>query len=508
MPSPSPTLKENLGLHILDSLQEGCQVIGFDYTYIYANDAVATHGRKTVAELLGRKMSDCYPGIEKTGMFEVLKRSMEARTQERLENEFTFPDGSSGWFDLRFIPVPEGVCILSWDITTSRHAAATSARIDEQLQQSQRMEALGRLASGVAHDFNNLLSVILAYSGMLHDELRSNDPMRESLAEIMVAGDKASELTRQLLAFGRYRAVEPHVVDLNRIVMSMSQMIGRVVGAEIDVRATPSLDVGKVKVDPGQIEQVLLNLALNARDAMPKGGTLLIATETVELDASEAALHPGVKAGHHVVLSVSDNGIGIDAKTQARMFEPFFTTKENGTGLGLATVLGIVRAAGGHIRVQSEPKKGATFKVYFPSTDEALTPVAQRPLSSAARGVETVLLVEDENQLRPVAAAILRRHGYRVLEARNGGEALIHCEKHPGHIHLLLTDVAMPLMNGGELVERLLPMRPEMKVLYTTGHTDNATVHRHIATMGIRLLQKPITPDSLLRSVRETLEKR
>ena len=495
---------------VLDSLMEGCQVIGFDWKYLYVNDTVATQAGKSREALLGRTMMECYPGIDATPMFSMLRRCMAERKHLQLENEFTFPDGSKRWFELRFIPVPQGTCILSLDVTDGKRTTAALARSEEQLRHAQKMEAVGRLAGGVAHDFNNLLSVILSYSSILIGGMSPADPVRADIEEIKKAGERAAQLTRQLLAFSRQQILEPRILDLNEVITGMDEMIRRLVGEDVAVRTVPGKDLGKVKADPGHLEQVLMNLVVNARDAMPGGGNLTIETQNVELDAGYAQQHLGVTPGPHVMLAVSDTGTGMDKSTQQRIFEPFFTTKEKGkgTGLGLSTVFGIVQQSGGYIWVYSELGKGTTFKIYLPRTDEAGLEVEAPVQVTTVRGTETVLLVEDEEQLRIVARAVLLRNGYDILEARNGNEALVLCEKHEGPIHLLLTDVVMPQMSGPELAKRLRSIRPEMKVLYMSGYTEDAIVHHRVLSPGIALMQKPITPDSLLRRVREVLDAR
>lgn len=383
-------------------------------------------------------------------------------------------------------------------------------RSQEQLQHAQRLEAVGRLAGGIAHDFNNLLSVVLGYSISIASELPEDSAMRADLEEIRRAGERAAELTQQLLAFGRQQVLEPRVVDLNDVMLRVDRMIRRILGEDIELVTLPAHPLWKVKVDPGQIEQVILNLAINARDAMPEGGRLTVETGNLTIDDDYAQLNVGSAPGPHVMLSVSDTGIGMPKETQAKIFEPFFTTKEKGkgTGLGLSTVFGIVKQSGGHIWLYSEPGKGTTFKLCFPRTVEVGDSVApsELPPVAAPRGTETVLLVEDDTQLRALARTILVRHGYAVLDAPNPVEALRISAGFPGKIALLVTDVVMPHMNGRELSRKLLELRPDTKVLYMSGYTDNAIVHNGILDAGVAFLQKPLTPAVFARKVRQVLD--
>jgi two-component system, cell cycle sensor histidine kinase and response regulator CckA len=394
-------------------------------------------------------------------------------------------------------------------LTSIAITLAKQAELQEQLRQAQRMEAVGKLAGGVAHDFNNLLSVMISYASMISDSLAPADPLRADVEEIRRAADRASELTRQLLAFGRQQVMQPRVLDLPRALAGLEKMLRRIVGEDIVFSLVPAVGLGKIQVDPGQLEQVVMNLVVNARDAMPQGGGLTITTANVRLDHDYAALHPGVTPGPYVKLSVTDTGQGMAAATRARVFEPFFTTKEQGkgTGLGLSTVWGIVTQSGGHVSVQSTAGQGTTFDVFFPSVSAELD---DRPVESAAPttvvGNETVLVVEDEEQVRTLVCSVLGRAGYTVLEAQNGGEGLLVCEKYPRTVHLLLTDVVMPRMNGRELAERLLLVRPDMKVLYVSGYAENIIVKNGVVDSAITLLQKPITPQILLRKVREVLD--
>ena len=383
-------------------------------------------------------------------------------------------------------------------------------QLEHQLFQSQKMEAVGRLAGGVAHDFNNLLTVIAGYGQILKDQSTADAPGADYLNEIIQAADRAAQLTRQLLAFSRRQVLQLKTVDLNSIVADIEKMLRRLIGEDVEVSCRLDPGLHGVRVDPGQMEQVLLNLAINARDAMPSGGLLTIETANVDLDDAYARLHGSVQAGPHVMLGVSDTGTGMDKATQARIFDPFFTTKEigKGTGLGLATVYGIVKQSGGNVWVYSEPGAGSTFKVYLPRTQKERgvdkTPALRAPV---AQGTETILVVEDEGAVRGLIRRVLARTGYAVLETGDSDEALrMLCPQRAGNIALLITDVIMPKMSGPELAERALALRPGIKILYTSGYTHNAIIQQAVFKPGVTLFEKPFTPDALVRKVREVLD--
>jgi two-component system cell cycle sensor histidine kinase/response regulator CckA len=399
--------------------------------------------------------------------------------------------------------------VLVRDITDLKRAAREKESLEEQLRQAQKMEAVGRLAGGVAHDFNNLLTVIAGRSHFLVSSLGPEDPGRRHVELIQKSAERAAKLTRQLLAFSRKQILELKLVDLGAVATGIESLLRRLIGEDVSLVVGGGEGLGRVKADPGQIEQVILNLAINARDAMPSGGPLTIETANVELDTVYAAHHAEVTPGPYVVLAVSDTGTGMDAATQARLFEPFFTTKEpgKGTGLGLATVYGIVKQSGGHIAVYSEPGRGSTFKVYLPRVEGSPDAVESVPAATPpSRGSETVLLVEDEAELRELAEEVLSSRGYTVLQAGSPAEALQLAERHDGPVHLLLTDVVMPGMSGRELADRLLGARPALKALFMSGYTDTAIVHHGVLDPGTPFLQKPFTPDALVRKVRDVLD--
>jgi two-component system cell cycle sensor histidine kinase/response regulator CckA len=447
---------------------------------------VAPEYHERAREMIARKLA----GKGKT----VYELEVVAKDGRRLAVEvnsrLTYRDG-----------VAVGVQGIARDVSERRE-------LEEQLRQAQKMEAVGRLAGGVAHDFNNLLTVINGYSDITIGRLPAEDPLRSQVEEVRKAGERAAGLTRQLLAFSRKQVLRPEVIDLNEVVSEMEKMLRRLIGEDIVLRAALGPGLGSVKADPGQVEQVLMNLAVNARDAMPCGGRLTIGTENVYLDEAYAAHHVSVAPGRYVMLAVSDTGVGMDEETRARIFEPFFTTKEKGkgTGLGLSTVYGIVKQSGGNIWVYSEAGRGTTFKIYLPRVDADAR--EHRPAAESAEGLtgtETILLAEDDEPVRDMTRIILSDYGYRVLAAENGAAAIAIFESTEETIDLLLTDVVMPGVSGRELADRLTRLRPETKVLYMSGYTDDAIVHHGVLEEGVNFLQKPFTPDALARRVREVL---
>jgi PAS domain S-box-containing protein len=408
--------------------------------------------------------------------------------------------------------VDERTAELRAQIDERRRTEAALARTEEQLRHSQKIEAIGRLAGGVAHDFNNLLSVVLSYSDLLLAKLKVEDDKRAWIQEIRLAGMRAADLTRQLLAFSRQQVLEPRTLDLNDVLSSMERMLQRLLGEDIELSIERTPHLHKVKADPNQLAQVIMNLVVNARDAMPTGGRLTIATANVDRGAPEGEEPADARGGAHVSLAVTDTGAGMDDETAAHVFEPFFTTKEKGkgTGLGLSTAFGIVQQSGGSIWVRSALGAGSTFEVCLPATlhNGQFEPLPPREPPADVRGTETVLLVEDEEQVRMIAADVLRHQGYRLLVASRPSEALMLSRAHPDVIHLLVTDVVMPEMGGRALAEQLGRDRPEMSVLFMSGYTDDAVMRHGVMQSGLAFIQKPLTPEAFALRVRQVLDKR
>ena len=424
-----------------------------------------------------------------------------------MEKRYVHKNGSIVWVHVTASQARDASGEAGYSIAIIQDITARK-QLEEELNHAQRMEGVGQLAGGIAHDFNNLLTVIRARSELAAARLQEADPLRRDLLLIQKTADRAATLTRQLLAFSRKQVLQPKVVALNELITGATDLLKRLIGEHIDLTFVPGAHIGPVRVDPGQLEQVIVNLAVNARDVMPGGGQLTLETANVELDAAYAARHVDVVAGSYVMLAVSDTGTGMSREIQARIFEPFFTTKGpgKGTGLGLSTVYGILKQSGGHIRVYSEPGAGTTFKVYLPRTDAAPEASAARASDALPYGTETILLVEDEAEVRGVTKEVLEGFGYTVLEAAQAADAMLIARRHVGMIDLLLTDVVMPRMSGRALAEAFTAERPETKILFMSGYTDDAIILHRVLEPGMHFLEKPFSPSALARKVREALD--
>ena len=469
--------------------------------------AVRTFGY-TADEAIGKAIGFLIPQDRLEEESQIIERVKQGEHVTHFETVRRRKDGKEINIALTISPIEDGAGMIIGFSKIARDITEQKG-LEAQLRQSQKMEGVGQLAGGIAHDFNNLLTVINSYSAMVLGELDFSNPFaRNGIEQIKEAGHRAASLTRQLLMFSRQQVLEPKVLDLNEVVSNIGKLLRRLIGEDITQVLCLHPALGRVKIDPGQMEQIIMNLAVNARDAMPGGGQLTIETENVELDNAYACKHALVQPGPYVMLAVSDTGCGMDADTQARIFEPFFTTKGpgNGTGLGLATVDGIVKQSGGNVWVYSELGKGTTLKIYLPRVEK--TSELPEPGAAPAElfpGSETVLLVEDDEMVRALAQAILERYGYHVLAARNVHDALRFAQEGPGQIHLLLTDTIMPVMNGPELAKRFRSIRPETKVLFMSGYTDKVISYTAALEPGTAFLQKPFTPQTLTQKVHEVL---
>jgi PAS domain S-box-containing protein len=479
--------------------------------FTLVNRALAETYGTTVEDLIGKTDADFNPNLEEVEAFRRDELEVMDSGREKVVPEEVITDaaGKRRWLYTIKRPLlgPDGVANqilgVATDITDRKQA-------EEQLRQSQKIEAIGQLAGGVAHDFNNLVGVIIGYSDLLAKDLGPQHPATRRVEQIHKAADRAAALTRQLLAFSRKQVLQPKVLDLNVVVADFGTMLHRLIPEHIHLVTALQEGLGRVKADPSQIEQVIVNLAVNARDAMPQGGRLILETTNVDFDDSYLRTHPGARPGPQVMLAVSDTGYGMDRQTQARIFEPFFTTKEpgKGTGLGLSTVYGIVKQSGGYIMVYSEPGRGSAFKVYLPRVEEEVEAPGREVPAATPRPAasETVLLAEDEGALRAIIREILEDGGYTVLEAATPDEALSIAHAHEGPIQLLLTDVVMPRMSGRQLAHQMAALRLGLKVLYMSGYTDEAVMHNGVLEQGAEFVQKPFTADALLDKVRRVLD--
>ncbi len=502
----------------LAAIVESCgdAIIGEDLsgTIVSWNRAAHRLFGYTSEEAVGKKVDMLIPADRQSEAARLFERSRRGEHVEPFETVRLRKDGSAMPVSLTVSPIRDangqvsGTSGIARDLTDQKRAEAELRRSEEQLRQAQKMDAIGSLAGGVAHDFNNLMSVVVGYTNLMLAHLPEDAPDRKDIAEVLRAGEKAVALTRQLLAFSRRQVLQPAVLDLNQVVHGFEQMFRRLLGANIDLALVTHTPLGRVAADPSQIEQVIMNLVVNARDAMPRGGTLTIETSNRHIDASQAAQHIDLAPGPYVVLSVTDTGEGIEAAIRERIFEPFFTTKPvgKGTGLGLSTVFGIVRQSGGHVTLESTVGKGTTFQVLLPLCEQPVERSSVPVDVKGLEGSETILLVEDDEQVRKLTHAILRRSGYHVLEAQNPGEALILSEEYPDRIHLLLTDVIMPRVSGRTLSQRLWRERPDMKVLFMSGYADDPVGLQDVLDAGAAFYAKPVVPATLQKKVREMLD--
>jgi two-component system, cell cycle sensor histidine kinase and response regulator CckA len=495
---------------VIDTTPHLIFVKDWDGRYVLANRAVADFHGTTVENIIGKRDGDFGLKSEEVERFLREDREVMSSQQATFIEEEPATMGKTGetrWFQTVKVPLfssdgsTRQVLGVATDITERKH-------LEEQFRQAHKMEAVGRLAGGVAHDFNNVLTIIRAQTEFLLADLEGDDPRKADVLEIQNAADRAAAFTRQLLAFSRRQLLQPVVLELNAVITGMEMMLRRLMGEDVVLLTKLSSDLPRISADPGQLQQVLLNLAVNARDAMPRGGTLLIETALVELDEHYPRQHPTAKAGAHVVLAVTDTGCGMDPGTRSRVFEPFFTTKEpgKGTGLGLSTVYGIVKQSGGHIWVYSEPGRGSTFKLYFPPNyGAAQTTEPERILPPALGSGATILLVEDERPVRSTVRRLLERHGYKVLEAANGRDALSLLAARDGEIDLVLSDMVMPGMGGVELANRVRAQTPKLPVLLMTGYTEEAITRAGDRPIDEHIIEKPFTLHTMLERVRWAL---
>jgi len=509
---------------VLDNSAVAIFILDFDFRVVWVNCALEDYFGLKRDEIIGKdkrqlireRIKDIFEDPD--GFVNKVFSTYDDNTYiERFEcHVIANGEREERWLEHRSQPIQSGLYTGGriehyYDISNQKQVEKKMKEMQAQLIQSQKMEAVGTLAGGIAHDFNNILTTIIGNAELALMDVIKDESLRNGIEEIKKAGKRAASLTHQLLAFSRKQIVQPKILNINELLTDIEKMLGRLIGEDVELLTIPEPELWQVEIDPGQIEQMIMNLAVNARDAMPKGGKLTVGTANADLDKNyfrERGIHEETP-GHYVMLTISDTGIGMDKETQEHIFEPFFTTKEvgKGTGLGLSTVYGIIKQNNGFVWVYSEPGQGSTFKVYLPKVKEDAEPEEkeQSPVDDPI-GSETVLIVEDDYGLRKFAQEVLQSYGYRILAAENGEDALRVSDEYESPIHLLLTDVVMPRMGGKELAERLQPLYPLMKVLYMSGYTDNAIVHHGVLAPGLNFLEKPFTPEGLARKVREVLD--
>ncbi len=515
--SPDPiSLNQNEDRYrdYFENAKDAIYVHDLEGQYIMVNKAGEELIGYSREEILQMRISDVVPRSYLDEIHARLKKKLTDHTLTIYEVEAIRKDGSRVPIEVssRLIyenGVPVAVQGSARDITERKRAEEALRASQFQLQQSQKLEAIGQLAGGVAHDFNNMLTAIIGYTDLSLRRVGLENPIRRNLEETKKAAERAASLVRQLLAFSRKQILEPKVLDLNDVVRDMEKMLTRLIGENIKLATKLEPDLGSVKADPSQVEQIIMNLVVNARDAMPRGGKVTIETTNITFDDQTVLRHVSVKPGEYVMLAVSDTGSGMDRETQRRIFEPFFTTKDigKGTGLGLSTVYGIVKQSGGNIWVYSEQGMGTMFKVYLPRIDDATVCAGEKQEPILLRGTETILLVEDEEVVRGLTKNILMQAGYNVLDAKGGEEAICVCRAHTGPIDLLLTDVVMPEISGKEVADRLLELRPTIRVLFMSGYTDEAIVQHGVLDANVEFIQKPFTWFGLTRKVRDVLNR-
>jgi two-component system, cell cycle sensor histidine kinase and response regulator CckA len=497
-----------------ENAKDAIYVHDLDGHYIMVNKAGEELIGYSREEILQMRVSDVVPRSYLDEIHARLKKKLADHSLTIYEVEAIRKNGSRVPIEVssRLIyenGAPVAVQGSARDITERKRAEEALRASQFQLQQSQKLEAIGQLAGGVAHDFNNMLTAIIGYTDLSLRRVGLENPIRRNLEETKKAAERAASLVRQLLAFSRKQILEPKVLDLNDVVKDMEKMLTRLIGENIQLATRLEPDLGSVKADPSQVEQIIMNLVVNARDAMPRGGKVTIETANITFDDHTVLRHVSAKPGEYVMLAVSDTGSGMDRETQQRIFEPFFTTKDvgKGTGLGLSTVYGIVKQSGGYIWVYSEQGMGTMFKVYLPRMDDANEVTVEKQESIVLRGSETILLVEDEEVVRGLTKNILMQAGYNVLDAKGGEEAIRVCRAHNGPIDLLLTDVVMPEISGKEVADRLVELRPTIRVLYMSGYTDEAIVQHGVLDASVEFIQKPFTWFGLTRKVRDVLNR-